>query len=92
MTNAMQAIHDRADKYGWSCIVADVDGVIYAKGGDRVAIKYKMFGTPNNYMLRWYHKDLATGINWGVETAVFGGELVTGKNKKQQILTYLRTH
>lgn len=90
--NAMEAIDKRAEKHGWQCIVSDLDGRIYAKGEQRVAVKYKMFGAVVNYMCRFYGKDQHSGVNWGIETAVLHDELVTGKNKKQQVLTYLRTH
>lgn len=90
--NARKAIEKRAEKNGWSRIIGDIDGEIWAKGEQRVAINYKMFGAVYNYMCHCRGKDPYSGINWGVETAVLGDELVVGKNKKQQILTHLRTH
>lgn len=87
--NAREAIQKRAEKHGWIRIVGDKDSEIWARNGERIAIHYKMFGTPCNYMLRYYGKDPSLGINWGVETAAHGDELITGKNKKKQILERL---
>lgn len=87
--NAREAIERRALKHGWYRLIQDTDGEIWARGGDRVVIRYKLFGTPLNYMLKFYGKDQANGINWGVETAAHGDELITGKDKKGQILKRL---
>jgi len=92
MNNARMLIALRAKKHGWSPIVEDEDGVIYVKGDQRVVIKYKMFGAVVNYMCKFYGKSPNSGINWGIEHAYFGDTKVVGKNKKQQVLTYLRTH
>lgn len=87
--NAREAIEKRAEKHGWIRIVGDADGEIWARNEERVVVRYRLFGTPMNYMLRFYGKDPAVGINWGVETAAHGDQLITGKNKKRQILERL---
>lgn len=90
--NVRDAVEQRAARHGWKNIVADEDSEIWARGGDRVVIRYKMFGTPNNYMLRYYgHAARYAGINWGIETAFHGDQPVTGKNKKGQVLRILAT-
>ena len=43
--------------------------VSYAGDRDILHVQYRMFGTPNNYMCRWYGYDDNRGINWGVERA-----------------------
>lgn len=88
--NARDAIKYRAEKNGWSRIVGDVDGEIWARGGDRVVVKYKLYGNYNNYMCRFYGiENPYHGVNYGVETAVHGDKLITGKNKKGQVLKAL---
>lgn len=89
--NARQMINDTAHKHGWARVVGDLDGEIWAKGERRIAISYKMFGTPNNYICRYYGKDPSSGINWGVDSAALNdGTLITGRNKKGQIMKLLK--
>lgn len=77
--NARLAIEQRAEQHGWSRIIGNDVGEIWARGEDRIAIRYKMFGTLRN------------GVGWGVELAMHGGDILPGKNKKGQILRLLAT-
>lgn len=77
----------------------------YAKDQNYLLITYKLFGAVTNYMLRYYGKDERSGINWGIETAhikalieIEGGhtswtttQVFEGKDKKRQVLRYLRS-
>lgn len=90
--NVREAVEKTAQKHGWSRIVGDIDGEIWAKGEQRLVVRYKMFGAVNNYMLRYYGKDPRDGVNWGVEVAFHDDEPFAGKNKKKQILTFLRNN
>lgn len=106
--NATEAIAKAATHAGWSLQHAEVIGSRaqnrYAKGRHWLFIQYKLYGTPVNYMLRYYGKDPADGINWGIETAHIKMPLLDtgddeiwvtthifeGANKKRQVLAYLK--
>lgn len=56
-----------------------------------MAIRYRLYGSQGSQRLcRWYGKDDGRHVNWGIETAVHGDELITGKNKKGQVLACLK--
>ena len=73
------AIEQQAERHGWVRIVGDTDGEIWARGGERIVVYYRMFGTLRN------------GVGLGIELAIHGDEVLTGKNKKGQVLRLLAT-
>lgn len=104
--NAADAIHDAFTRAGWTQVMNDDAGqnlhVRYMEGTQMVEISYRLYGSGNSYLMRYYGKDPLEGINWGVERATLrwwqennqGNETwqvmhrFEGKNKKGQLVKF----
>lgn len=107
--NAADAIQASAVRHGWKMIYRDTTDtssgrasliLSYQKGDLVLRLYYRLFGTPVNYMLKFYGKDPHGGINWGVEHAQVDrvslqedpaiAKVFIGAKKKAQILRWLK--